>query len=156
MLRAAVVGARAAATPNAVTEAETVKLPVPCAPEEEEVRAEGGGASGGERPGGSGTSGAGALPASGASCAGLGFDRRGLSAGCVGRPRASSVAVTPDDGSSRALPRADGAAALRGKGSGDLQLAVREQDTRSFPEWLSGLILCDITGCLFVIPLEML
>lgn len=107
MLRAAVVGARAAATPNAVTEAETVKLPVPCAPEEEEVRAEGGGASGGERPGASGMSGAGALPASGSSRAGLGFDRRGLSACWVGRPRASSAAVTPDDGSSRALPRAD-------------------------------------------------
>jgi hypothetical protein len=61
VLCAAVVGARAVATPNAVTEAETVKLPVPCAPEEEEVRDEGGGASG-ERPGGAGISGAGALP----------------------------------------------------------------------------------------------
>jgi len=115
-MRAAVVGARAAATPNAVTEAETVKLPVPCAPEEEKVRAEGGGASGGERPGGSGISGAGALPAS-ASCRAGCFVRRGLFSCAIwvaGRPRASPVTVTPSDGSSRALPRTDAAAALRG------------------------------------------
>ena len=135
-----------------------MKLPVPCAPEEEEVRAEGGGASGGERPGGSGMSGAGAPPTSASSRAGFDFVRRGLSplsSCCVGRPRASSVAVTPSDGSSRALPRADGAAARRGKGSGDLQLAVSEQLFESFRGRLSGLIRCDITGCLPVISPEM-
>lgn len=110
-----------------------MKLPVPCAPAEENVIAAGGGASG-ARSGAEGKSGTGPLPAPAGARAVLGlrdFDSLRVTS-CVARPCASSVVVTPDGGSSRTLPRADAAAAPHGRVSGGLQLAFGPQASRAF------------------------
>lgn len=128
-----------------------MKLPVPCAPGEENETDAGGGASG-DRPGAGGTSGVGAL------CAPALSDRRAglsLSRPCSGRswsrPRASPAAVTPGGGSSRALPRADAAAAACGWVTGAWQLALSEQLCDQVFGVLSGRIACGITRGFFVI-----
>ena len=79
----------------------------------------------------------------------------GLSS-CAARPRASSAAVTPGDGSSRTLPRMGAAAAAHGVGIGRLAARVlRARLARFCRSFVCDAFVASITRCLFVIPLEM-
>ena len=131
-----------------------MKLPVPCAPGEEKETEAGGGASG-ERPGAGGTSGVGApcAPALSDRRTGLSLSRPWSDRTCS-RPRASPAAVTPGGGSSRALPRADAAAAACGGVTGAWQLALCEQLCASVFGTLSGRIARGITRAFGVILRE--